>query len=161
LRRENRGRIFHMAEAVQGTHTQGQRAQHDFWRPPNESATHEVGSHQQLMEACDRCGTEFIVGSRFCHNCGAIRPESSDAIRFQHRTGIFPFVGLGKRLGLSTGALIAFLLGIACVIGAVSLGFIFNTQTLVDWQAVQVWRIELLLGAVAALVAGCLLRPAR
>lgn len=149
-----------MAEVVQGTHTQAQRAQHDFWRPPHENTTHEAGSQQQLEEACDRCGTEFIVGSRFCHNCGAIRPESSETIRFQ-RTGIFPFASLGRRLALSTGALIAFLLGIVCVIGAAAVGFVFSANTLLDWQAVQVWRIELLLGAVAAFVAGCLFRPAR
>jgi hypothetical protein len=149
-----------MAEVAQGTHTQAQRAQHDFWRPPNESATHEAGSQQQLEEACDRCGTEFIVGSRFCHNCGASRPESSEAIRFQQRTVVLRLAGLGKRLGLSTGPLIAFLLGLACVIGAASIGFVFSARTLLDWQAVQVWRIELLLAAVAAFVAGCLLQRA-
>ncbi len=150
-----------MAEVAQGTQFQAQRAQHDFWRPPNENTTHEAGSHPQLVEVCDRCATEFIVGSRFCHNCGAARPESTEAIRFQHRTGIFLLAGLGNRLELSTGALIAFLFGIVCLIGAAAIGFVYSTRTLLDWQAVQVWRIELLLGAVAAFAAGCLLRPAR
>jgi len=31
---------------------------------------------------------------------------------------------------------------------------------MIDWQAVQLWRIEWLLGAVAAFVAGCLLKKA-
>jgi hypothetical protein len=146
-----------MSEALQNTPVQ--RAQHDFWRPP--SATHEAGSPQQLGEVCDRCATEFILGSRFCHNCGATRPESGETIRLHHKTGIFLLAGLGDRLELSTGALIAFLLGIACVIGAAAIGFVFSTRTLLDWQAVQLWRIELLLGAVAAFVAGGLLRPAR
>jgi hypothetical protein len=151
-----------MAEVIQGTHAQAQRAQHDFWRPPSENTTHQVGSlPQQLEEACDRCGTEFIVGSRFCHNCGATRPESSDAIRFRPGTNLFRLAQMGKRFGLSSGAFIAFLLGIVCVIGAAAVGFVFSARTLLDWQAVQVWRIELLLGAVAAFVAGCLFRPAR
>ena len=63
--------------------------------------------------------------------------------------------------GLSTAALIAFLFGIACMIGAAAIGFVFSARTVLDWQAVQLWRIEWLLGAVAAFVAGCLLRPAR
>lgn len=150
-----------MAEVAQGTHIHAQRTQHDFWRPPSANTTHGAGSLQQLVEVCDRCATEFIVGSRYCHNCGATRPESSEAIRLQQRTGIFPFASLGKRLGLSTGPLIAFLLGIACLIGAMAVGFVFSARTLLDWQAVQLWRIELLLGAVAAFVAGCLLRPSR
>jgi hypothetical protein len=68
---------------------------------------------------------------------------------------------MGNRFGLSSGAFIAFLVGIACVIGAAAIGFVFSARTLLDWQAVQVWRIELLVGAVAAFVAGCLFRPVR
>lgn len=136
-----------------------QSAQHNFWRPPN--ATPETGAQQQFEETCDRCATEFIVASRFCHNCGATRAESSEEIRFQQATGIFLLASLGKRLGLSTGTLIAFLFGIACMIGAAAIGFVFSARTVLDWQAVQLWRIEWLLGAVAAFVAGCLLRPAR
>jgi hypothetical protein len=141
-----------MAEAVRS-------AQHNFWHPPK--ATPEAGPQPQLVETCDRCAAEFIIGSRFCYNCGATRTESSEAIRFQQRTGIFPLANLGKRLGLSTAPLIAFLFGIACIIGATAIGFVFSARTPLDWQAIQLWRIEWLLGAVAAFVAGCLLRPAR
>jgi hypothetical protein len=136
-----------------------QDVQHNFWRPPK--ATPEAGPQLQLVETCDRCATEFIVSSRFCHNCGATRLESGGAIRLQQKTVTFRLVGLGKRLGLSTGAFVAFLFGIACMIGAAAIGFVFSARTLLDWQAVQLWRIELLLGAVAAFVAGCLLRPSR
>jgi hypothetical protein len=31
-------------------------------------------------------------------------------------------------------------------------------RTAVDWQAIQLWRIEWLLGAVAAFIAGALLK---
>jgi hypothetical protein len=149
---QNSGEGFYMAEVAQD-------AQHNIWRPP--TATPEAGAQQDLAEACDRCGTEFIISSRFCYNCGATRPESSEAIRAQQRTGIFLLASLGKRLGLSTGALIAFLFGIACMIGAAAIGFVYSARTVLDWQAVQLWRIEWLLGAVAAFVAGCLLRQAR
>jgi len=45
-----------------------------------------------------------------------------------------------------------------CVAGAVGVGLIFTVQTTLDWQAVQVWRIEWLLGASASFLAGILLK---
>ena len=45
-------------------------AQHEFWRPP--IAQHEVAA-PAMLEACDSCGTEFILSARFCHACGAAR----------------------------------------------------------------------------------------
>jgi hypothetical protein len=35
---------------------------------------------------------------------------------------------------------------------------IFSPRTALDWQAIQLWRIEWLLGSVAAFGAGCLLK---
>lgn len=131
--------------------------QHDFWRPPLQVSASEIG-HPGLVEACDRCGTEFIVGARFCHSCGATRP---DAAHVHSGIGIFPLNRLSSILALPTAAVIAFLVGIVCVLGAISIGFIFNAKTIVDWQAVQLWRIEWLLGAVASFVAGCLLKSSR
>jgi cytosine/uracil/thiamine/allantoin permease len=58
-------------------------------------------------------------------------------------------------------ALLAFMAGIVCVVGAATIGIVFSARTLLDWQAVQLWRIEWLLGAIAAFVAGCLLKPRR
>jgi hypothetical protein len=147
---EDRVRYPSMAEVAQN-------AQHDFWRPPIQTSAPEL-VHSELVEACDRCGTEFIVGARFCHNCGATRPEPS---RLQSTIGVFPLIRIGTLLGLSTGALIAFLVGIVCVLGAVSVGFIFSAKTTLDWQAVQLWRIEWLLGAIASFIAGCLLKSNR
>jgi len=34
----------------------------------------------------------------------------------------------------------------------------FSVRTTLDWQAIQMWRIEWLLAAVAAFGAGCLLK---
>ena len=45
-------------------------AQHEFWRPPVVSA--EV-ARPGMVEVCDGCATEFMVGSLFCHVCGASR----------------------------------------------------------------------------------------
>jgi hypothetical protein len=43
-------------------------------------------------------------------------------------------------------------------LAAVLTGVIYREDTLVDWQAVQVWRIEWLLAAAVALLAGILLK---
>jgi hypothetical protein len=133
-----------------------QSAKHGFWRPPIDTEVVQT----TFVETCDQCDTEFIVGSRFCHNCGAVRPESSVSSA-EAGTSIFPFASLGKRLQLPIPALLAFMAGIVCVVGAATIGIVFSARTLLDWQAVQLWRIEWLLGAIAAFVAGCLLKPRR
>ena len=68
------------------------------------------------------------------------------------------FQRIKERIGLPTIALIAFLIGIACAIAAILVGFIFSANTVLDWQAVQVWRIQWLLASVAAFLAGILLK---
>ena len=134
-------------------------AQHEFWRPPVPAATRTVG-HPEMVEACDRCGTEFIVDSRFCHACGAGRSDLHPTLtaRLQEKVSYAQFVSIGASLGLTTAAFIAFGIGVVCLLSALSVGLIFSARTMLDWQAVQLWRIEWLLGAVAAFVAGCLLK---
>ena len=39
-------------------------------------------------------------------------------------------------------------------------GLVYTAATVLDWQAVQIWRIEWLLAAIAAFLAGILLRAA-
>jgi hypothetical protein len=139
-----------------------QHAQHEFWRPPMQAVTDTAGL-TDMVEACARCGTEFIVGSRFCHTCGSGRADLnlSPAAQLREKVTIAKLVGVGESLGLSAPAFIAFLIGILCVLAAAAVGVVFTTQRVIDWQAVQLWRIEWLLGAIAAFVAGCLLRKAR
>jgi cytosine/uracil/thiamine/allantoin permease len=61
-------------------------------------------------------------------------------------------------LGLSTLTLAAFLVGVACLLAALMVGVVYNVQNFGDFQAVQFWRVQWLLGAVAAFVAGILLK---
>ncbi|MGA9307726.1 MAG: hypothetical protein WBW31_20165, partial [Candidatus Sulfotelmatobacter sp.] len=65
---------------------------------------------------------------------------------------------LGKRFGLSKASLAAFLFGMLCMVGALTVGVVFTARTTLDWQAIQVWRIEWLLAAIASFGAGCLLK---
>jgi hypothetical protein len=134
----------------------------EFWRPPTPvpeaSAKRERGRerNEELSETC-RCGTEFIVSSLYCHSCGARRPDLN-AARMPEIPGVAELAWLGQRLGLTTPALVAFLVGVLCVVGAVAVSVFFSVRTALDWQAIQLWRIEWLLAAVVAFVAGCVLK---
>src|SRR3954466_3806595 len=132
-----------------------QTAQNEFWRPP--MAATGSAAHADMVQSCDRCRTEFLVESRFCHACGAGRAELHPTAlsRLQERLSAKHIIGLGESLGLGQAAFIAFGAGIACLLCAISVGLIFSARTMLDWQAVQLWRIEWLLAAVAAFVAGC------
>lgn len=55
-------------------------------------------------------------------------------------------------------SLVAFIVGIACLVGAISVGAIYAVQNFADFQAIQLWRMEWLLGAVAAFLAAIVLK---
>jgi hypothetical protein len=129
-------------------------AQHEFWRPPVAQAT---AAESGMAEVCDGCATEFMVGSLFCHVCGASRYAHVDPA--SHWTVYLEFHNLKRALGLSTGSLIAFFAGIVCLVMAgVAVGFIYSVQTFNDFHAVQLYRMQWLLGAIAAFAAGMLLK---
>jgi hypothetical protein len=176
-----------MAEVVHET-------QQDFWRPPSTLAAEEVvvvrPEIPTMAEACPRCGSEFLLGSRFCHSCGGRRPEAlsatarADAAEMatlwenaiaRMRSGVmslpklwekvsFPawlrylhFHEIKRWVGLPTASLIAFVIGLGCVAGALLVGLL-TARNLVDWQAIQFYRAEWLLAATACFVAGILLK---
>ena len=88
------------------------------------------------------------------HNRGSVSFSGTSA-RFR---GLSELTALGERIGLTTGAFIAFLVGVFCLFGALTVGIVFGAKSLLDWQAIQLWRIEWLLAAIAAFVAGVLMR---
>jgi hypothetical protein len=151
-------------------------AEREFWQPPvvPSPVVMETAAEPAMVEACDRCETEFIPGSRFCHACGAERSERSSksdlatwmgaafawARHLEFHNIVRWIVKTREWLGLPTAALVSFAMGLFCVAGAILVGLIFTVQTTLDWQAVQVWRIEWLLGASASFLAGILLKKA-
>ena len=141
----------------------GQPAQstdQEYWRPPIPTI---VKIQAPTAERCSRCGSEVLADSFFCHICGEARESVS------HDTGsealsIASYLDLAvlrRRLGLSVPSLCFFLLGMFCLAIALAVGFIYKMDTLVDWQAVQLWRIEWLLGAAAAMLTGILLKKTK
>src|ERR1700742_3022386 len=137
-----------MAEVVQGT-------QQEFWRPPSPIGAPAVVSLQavpSLATTCGRCGTKFLIGSRFCHSCGSHRTHAATvsepdagfrSVAWNHlrhgahvtaaawRTIEFPswlrylhFHEIESWLGLPTASLIAFMIGLGCVTGALLAGLL-------------------------------------
>jgi|SRR4051794_846121 hypothetical protein len=135
-----------------------EKVQQEYWRPAVQpQKIREIPADvRSQFEVCENCGTEFVVGARFCHVCGGGR--QAEATSSSRLAEVLDFENIRHALGLSTASLVAFCLGMAAVIAAVSVGFIYSANTLVDWQAVQTWRIEWMLAATVAFVAGCLLK---
>jgi len=134
--------------------------QQEYWRPPAQpTRVAESAPSLRGQLTCQQCGTEFVMGSRFCHVCGGEREPLVGG-----GTGtwaeMLDFTRIREALGLSIGSLIAFVVGVVCTIAAVATGLIYSAATVLDWQAVQVWRIEWLLAAAAAFLAGILLKRA-
>lgn len=134
-------------------------AQHGFWRPPISAEAMERSASDSFSQPinCPECGNEFVVGARFCHLCGSQRePQVSSRPGMLSR--LLDFDHIRQWLGLSVASLVAFIFGLGCVVAAIATGFIYSATTLLDWQAVQVWRIEWLLAAAAAFLAAILLK---
>jgi hypothetical protein len=166
----------------------------EFWRPPavreavgEEVAVSEVVS--TMAEACPRCRTEFLVGSRFCHACGLTRPEKgalmattsraaardflaeklawlqTAAADLSQRKFAFPdwlrylhFHEIKRSIGLPMPSLVAFMIGLGCVLGMLGVSLFYRASNLAEFQAIQMWRVEWLLASIASFVAGLLLK---
>ena len=173
-----------MADVIHETHQ-------EFWQPPSAVITEEeLVSPPAMAEVCPRCGTEFLLGSCFCHSCGGRRQEAlslaakddaaemaglwEQAVTALRSVGTrisrtwsamklpgwlhyLTFHEIQRWIGLSTASLVAFTIGLACVVGALLAGLL-TAKTFVDWQAIQFYRAEWLLGATASFVAGILLK---
>jgi hypothetical protein len=177
-----------MSEVIQNT---GQ----EFWRSPTVlEPLVETAAPALLLyttEACAECGSEYMIGAKFCHTCGLRRPLPLEAgtdaavvagmwtrsvawIWIRTRaTGVaarwrkisFPdwlhylhFHEIQRCIGLPTAALIAFIIGLGCVVGAIAVSLFYKASNLAEFQAIQMWRIEWLLAATASFVAGILLK---
>jgi cytosine/uracil/thiamine/allantoin permease len=98
-----------------------------------------------------------MVGSLFCHVCGASREARPSTAA--HWTLYLQFHNIKSALGLSIASLVAFVVGLACLLmAAVAVSMIYSVQTFNDFQAVQLYRMQWLLGAIAAFAAGLLLK---
>jgi hypothetical protein len=141
-----------------------------------------------MADACADCGSEFMIHAHFCHTCGKGRPlrgakEANSSIASLRARSLgwigmttesavtawrrmsFPswlhylhFHEIKRCIGLPTAALVSFMIGLGCVAGALGVSFFYKASNLAEFQAIQMWRIEWLLGATASFAAGILLK---
>lgn len=142
-----------MANTASNVHEHG-----EFWRPPLE--THQEAVPALEAESCARCGTELVAGARFCHLCGKARKPQFVVHRIQWAR-VLNVHRIEEYMGLPIASLVALAAGLICALAAVGTGLIYSVGTALDWQAVQIWRIEWLLASIAALLAGILLKATR
>jgi hypothetical protein len=132
----------------------------EFWKPAgfprSESASAKASEH-----SCRQCGGDLMAGSQFCHACGADRRPVPDVSEWRRFLSWHDFTSIRDGLGQSTASFVILVLGCICLTAALLTGVVFTATTLLDWQAVQLWRIEWLLAAIALFAAGILVKKAR
>jgi len=138
-------------------------APQEFWRPP---VARPEAAVPAMVEVCVRCETEFMVGAKFCHDCGAARQPRTNPFaehtweRALEFLRVLEFHNVKQWLGLSMASLIAFFAGLGCLLAAIAVGVIYSVQNLADFQAIQSWRMQWLLAALVSFVGGILLKQA-
>jgi hypothetical protein len=173
-----------MAELAHGT-------QPEFWRPPTSSVEKELAVQEtasSMAQACPGCGTEYLLGSRFCHSCGGKRPagvaltekadtalvvrlreQLMDAARATASLFSLPDSKVPSwlhylsfhEIKMRVGLATASFIAFLIGVGCVAgalLVGLLTAKTLVDWQAIQFYRAEWLLAATASFAAGILLK---
>jgi hypothetical protein len=147
-----------MSEVVPDTHQ-------EFWRPPVVTQTvislPAAPAPLNAVESCGGCRAEFMPGSRFCYLCGA--PRGAEAIgklwtRHISFLRVLGFHHIKQGLGLPIPSLVGLFAGICCLVAALAVGRVLVVQNATEFQALQLLRIEWLLGSVAAFLAGILLK---
>jgi len=130
----------------------------EFWKPAVTPRPEVVPSEQTRLTTCRNCGSALVAGSRFCTQCGT---DSNVLAVDQERRMAPAWLDLAAWRRASWRRIVplaALVLGGACILAAVLTSYVFPATTLVDWQAVQLWRIEWLLAAIAILLAGILVK---
>lgn len=129
------------------------RTSEEYWRPPDPEVARAIEVTLRDV-SCWHCGTTYPAGAIFCHTCGSARTRGPQVVpAAEHKTSAL-------RLRLPLASLVFFLVAVACFAAALLTGAIYRTDTLVDWQAVQTWRIEWLLSGCGAMLTAILLKLA-
>jgi hypothetical protein len=142
-----------MAEVAPNVHPE---VRSGYWARSSQPVTSMPAPQATI---CKACNAEFLIGAQYCHACGAERGTLVRTAQMKNR--LLDWTPIEEILGLSRLSLIAGVLGVLCLVVALAVGFLFRAATLVDWQAIQVWRIEWILGAAAFFLLGILLKKPR
>ena len=82
--------------------------------------------------------------------------QTSRKLWLQKAARVLDPARIRQSLGLNTASLVAFGLGTFCILATLMVAIVYSdVKSFSDWQAIQLWRIEWLLGAavLATLIA--------
>jgi hypothetical protein len=130
----------------------------EYWRPANVDHAERIIKPLTTESLCPHCETEYSLEARFCHVCGEPRDRRPTLPLQTDIAHLLDMEVIRQRLGLSVASLVFLIIGLACFAGALLTGFVYRASTVLDWQAVQTWRIQWLLASIAAMLAGILLK---
>lgn len=102
--------------------------------------------------SCKKCGTDLKLGAEFCHVCGRW-VFGSNLSRLTRGVS-----GALSQLGIEIPVLICMVVAAAFAVISMFVGIRIDPKTIGEWQIIQYWRIEWLLGAIVMLLFGVLLR---
>jgi len=122
---------------------------HQYWKPVQ---LDDASPDAPAVYFCTNCGSRLADGAHFCHVCGNGRDSIAPTRALIWLGHIFDVRKLQLKSGLTPMSFALFVCGLGCAVGAILTGFLNKAATLVQWQAVQVWRMEWLLGTIAALL---------
>lgn len=123
---------------------------------------HACGLRRPPLAAA--AANENSVHDRIAWKIAAIQPWIETGSHYWRKLS-FPawmqylhFHEIKRWVGLPTASLIAFMVGLGCVAGALGVSFFYKASNVAEFQAIQMWRMEWLLAATASFVAGILLK---
>src|SRR5947209_18358044 len=124
-----------MAEAIRNAvaeHPAEAGERQEYWKPIDVQRNAALPS-----DACMTCGTEYPIGARYCYVCGSDRSTGADEPRPSRLkmgfTRALDLDVLKATLGLPVGSLVAFFIGMVCIIAAAAVGFMYTATTMLDW----------------------------
>jgi hypothetical protein len=102
--------------------------------------------------SCKKCGTDLKLGAEFCHVCGrwVFGSNLSRLIRGTREALAHTGIELPVLICMMTAAIFAVI--------SLFVGIRIDPKTIGEWQVIQYWRIEWLLGAIVMLLFGVLLK---
>lgn len=110
---------------------------------------------ESAVTSCKKCGTDLKLGAEFCHVCG----------RWVFGSNLSRLSRALQEVLTQTGVEVPVLCCMitAAIFAVISLfvGIRIDPRTIAEWQVVQYWRIEWLLGAIVMLLFGVLLKKPR
>lgn len=125
----------------------------EFWKPAKRVPLQLL----QPNDRCRECGTEYATGAVFCHSCGVSRePDHKSSPAQSHAAVPDDLVRGWRSYGMMTAC--SFVMGIGCLFAAASVGLLNTPESVFEWQAIQLERIEWLLAGAVVLLAGILLK---